>query len=233
MDDHSNVHYAIRNIWELLGRFYGQCLVSIHIHYWTATTWYIYLIIQPYYATHGKLKLHRTNGIIGIFFAGGVCLTALSMLYRDINFAHLIQENPGMLGQARPWYLYGIAVVEFVMMIAFMYAVVKSIIHRKELENHAWWLISTVFIIMMPAVVRGVFFVWSLIVGFNNVNNMSVLYMTSFIIIALGLMTAWKYRKLKHPATYLILGVNFFNCLVGIIGRNETIQILLENIIKE
>ena len=51
---------------------------SVHIHYLTGTVWYIYLIIQPYFATHGQLTRHRTNGIIGMFIAGGVCLTALS-----------------------------------------------------------------------------------------------------------------------------------------------------------
>ena len=57
---------------------------SVHIHYWTGTIWYIYLIIQPYFATHGQMSRHRTNGIIGMFIAGGVCLTALSMMHRDI-----------------------------------------------------------------------------------------------------------------------------------------------------
>ena len=57
---------------------------SVHVHYWTGTIWYVYLIIQPYFATHGQIARHRTNGIIGMFLAGGVCLTALSMLHRDI-----------------------------------------------------------------------------------------------------------------------------------------------------
>ena len=42
------------------------------------------------------------------------------------------------------------------MMTAFGYAVIKSIMHRKKMEDHAWWLISTVFIIMMPALGRGI-----------------------------------------------------------------------------
>jgi hypothetical protein len=57
---------------------------SVHIHYWTGTVWYIYLIIQPYFATHGQIARHRTNGIIGMFIAGAVCFTALSMMHRDI-----------------------------------------------------------------------------------------------------------------------------------------------------
>jgi hypothetical protein len=57
---------------------------SVHVHYWTGTAWYLYLIIQPYFATHGQMARHRTNGIIGMFLAGGVCLTAFSMMNRDI-----------------------------------------------------------------------------------------------------------------------------------------------------
>jgi len=37
---------------------------SVHIHYCTGTMWYIYLIIQPYFATHGQMGRHRTNGIV-------------------------------------------------------------------------------------------------------------------------------------------------------------------------
>ena len=27
---------------------------SVHIHYWTGTLWYAYLIMQPYFVTHGQ-----------------------------------------------------------------------------------------------------------------------------------------------------------------------------------
>ena len=196
---------------------------SVHIHYWTATVWYVYLIIQPYYATHGRLKLHRTNGIIGMFIAGGVCFTAMSLFYRDIALVAR-EDNSFTLA---PWFQYGIIVIEFIMITTFMYAVIKAIIHRKELENHAWWLISTVFLIMMPAVFRGVLSVWIMLVGFTEVNVPSVIYQTSFIIIGLGLVTAWKYGKLRHPATYLIVGVNLFFCFIELIGRSKSIQVLL------
>ena len=204
---------------------------SVHIHYWTATLWYIYLIIQPYLATHNKLKLHRTNGMVGMFLAGGVCFTAMSLFYRDINLAHLALEDPDK--HLAPWFSYGVVVVEFVMIVAFMYAVVRSIIHRKELENHAWWLISTVFLLMMPAVFRGVLVVWAMMVGFTSVNVPGVIYQTSFIIIGLGLVAAWKYGKLRHPATYLIVGVNLFSCFIELIGSSKTIQVLLEAIVRE
>src|SRR4030095_4867139 len=129
---------------------------SVHVHYWTGTIWYFYLIIQPYFATHGQLSKHRTNGIIGIFLAGGVCLTALSMMHRDIHSAESAMERPDDFGPFQPWFFFGVIVVEIVMMTAFGFAVIKGIIHRKQLENHAWWLTTSVFLIMMPALARGI-----------------------------------------------------------------------------
>ncbi len=207
---------------------------SVHIHYWTGTVWYIYLIIQPYFATHGKLTLHRTNGIIGMFLAGAVCLTAFSMLHRDIVTTELSLKDPQRFGAFKPWFFFGVAAVEIVMMAAFGFAVIKSIIHRKQLEQHAWWLITTVFIIMMPALGRGIQNVY---IGINikdwpNVDIMPPIYISLVLIIGMLLTAAWKYGKLKHPATYLALGINLFTFLLEPIGKSEAVQQFLKTMIK-
>lgn len=207
---------------------------SVHIHYWTGTIWYLYLIIQPYFATHSQLTRHRTNGIIGMFIAGGVCLTAISMLNRDIANAQSAAENVDRFGPFQPWFFLGIAAIEIVMMIAFGFAVIKSIIHRKQLENHSWWLISTVFIIMMPALGRGIqnIYVDRHIKQWPNIDIMLPIYPTEIIIIGLLLLGAWKYKKFAHPATYLALGVNLFNCLIEPLGKSEFIQTFLKTVVK-
>lgn len=207
---------------------------SVHIHYWTGTVWYIYLIIQPYFATHGQMSRHRTNGIIGMFLAGGVCLTALSMMHRDIVTTEKALASPEQFGPFQPWFFFGVASVEIVMITAFGFAVIKSIIHRKEIENHAWWLISTVFIIMMPALGRGIQNVY---VGMNikdwpTIDIMLPINFTQILIIGMLLFGAWKYDKLKHPATYLALGVNIFIFFMEPIGKSETVQLFLKAIIK-
>ncbi len=207
---------------------------SVHVHYWTGTVWYLYLIIQPYFATHGQMARHRTNGIVGMFLAGAVCLTAFSMMNRDIVTTQKALEMPDRFGPFQPWFFFGVAAVEIVMMTAFGYAVIKSIIHRKQLEDHAWWLITTVFIIMMPALGRGVQGVY---IGFNsaawpNISIMIPLYITQVLIIAMLLLGAWKYQKLKHPATYLALGINLFIFLLEPIGRSVTVQEFLKAVIK-
>lgn len=207
---------------------------SVHIHYWAATVWYLYLIIQPYLATHDKMDIHRTNGIIGMFLAGGVCITALSMMHRDIVSAQTALEMPERFGPFQPWFFYGIAVIEIVMILAFGFAVIKSILHRKTIEDHSWWLISTVFIIMMPSLGRGLqgLNIAMDINAWPDINIMASLYFTVALIIGMALLIAWKFGKLKHPATYLIVAVNLFNCLVEPIGKTEAVQTFLQAIIK-
>jgi len=207
---------------------------SVHVHYWTGTIWYVYLIIQPYFITHGQPEKHKTNGIIGMFLAGGVCLTAFSMMNRDLVNAQHSVEHADRFGPFQPWFFMGVAAVEIVMMTAFAFAIIKSIIHRREMENHAWWLVSTVFIIMMPALGRGVqnVYVGMHISEWPNIDIILPLYIAEFLIIGMLLAGAWKYGKLKHPATFLAASVNLFNCLLEPIGRSEAVQEFLTSVIK-
>lgn len=207
---------------------------SVHTHYWTGTIWYLYLILQPYYATHGQISRHRTNGIIGMFIAGGVCLTALSMMHRDIVTTEKALALPERFGPFQQWFFFGVAAVEIVMMTAFAFAIIKSIIHRKEIENHAWWLITTVFLIMMPALGRGIqgVYIGIHIKEWPGINIMTPIYYTQILIIGMLLLGAWKYEKLKHPATWLAVGVNLFIFLLEPLGRSEAMQTFLKALIK-
>ncbi len=207
---------------------------GIHIHYWTGTAWYFYLILQPYLATRGKITLHRTNGIIGMFIAGGVCMTAISLLNRNIVNATTAGENPERFAPLEPWFFYGTNVMESVMMIAFGYAVIRSIIHRKELENHAWWLISTVFLILNPALGRGVFIAYAMANSdkMPTINLYVPAVLTQFLILAMLLLVSWKYGKLKHPATLLAAGVNIFVLFLEPIGRSGAVQAFMTAVIK-
>ena len=207
---------------------------SVHVHYITGTVWYIYLIIQPWFATHGQMPRHRTNGIIGMFIGGGVCLTALSMMHRDMVSAERSLQMRDRFGPFEPWFFYGVAAVEIVMMVAFGYAVIKSIIHRKQVESHAWWLISTVFIIMMPALGRGIqnIYVRMNLKNWPDINIMPPIYLCNVLIILMIILAAVKYNKLKHPATFLALAVNVFIMFLEPLGRSEWIQEFLKTVVK-
>jgi len=205
----------------------------VHVHYWTATLWYLFLILQPYYAAHRQFDRHRTNGIIGFFLAGGVALTALSAQNRDIANAELAVQAPGRFGPFQAWFFYGIAAVELVMMSAFIVAVIQAIRKRRSLNDHAWWLISTVFIIMMPALGRGIQFLWGIVFGQDDPGLvLSPLYVTIAIIIALLLWAANRYGRLNHPATWLALGTNLFSLLIRPLGEWKWLQDVLSAMIK-
>jgi hypothetical protein len=207
---------------------------SVHIHYMTGTVWYLYLIVQPWLATHGQLRNHRTNGIIGMFVAGGVCLTAFSMMHRDIATTERIALTPAQFGPFQPWFFFGVAAVEVFMITAFGFAVIKSIVHRKQLEDHAWWLVSTIFIIMMPALGRGIQngYIALNIADWPNVDIMFPLYVTELVIISMVIIAAFRYNKLKHPATWVAIGINVLNLFLEPLGRNESVQLFLKTIIK-
>jgi len=206
---------------------------AVHVHYWTASLWYLFLILQPYYVTRGQLERHRTYGIIGMFLAGGVAMTALGALNRDIVNAATVAQTPGKFGPFEPWFFYGIAAIEPVMMAAFIVAIVQSIRLRKSLHDHAWWLISTVFIIMMPALARGLQFAWAVALGGPDPRMvLEPVYLTEAIIIALLVWTAQRYGKFTHPATWLALFVNLFNLLVEPLGRWGALQGVLRAAFK-
>jgi hypothetical protein len=46
------------------------------------------------------------------------------------------------------------------------------------------------------------------------------------------LLGAWKYNKLKHPATIIALAVNVFIFLLESLGRSAAVQGCLKSIIK-
>lgn len=239
--------YRNLHLWMLIPMFFMQFGIfedywgdfsdnawSVHVHYWTGTIWYSWLIFQPYLASHGQIARHRTLGIIGIFLAGAVCITALSMMHRDIGNAEFAMKNPERMGPFQPWFFYGVLVVEIVMMVSFGIAVIQSIIHRKKSEDHAWWLTSTVFLIMMPALGRGVqnIYVDLMRSHWPQINIMIPIYLTQVIILGLLLVFARKYGRIAHPATYLALGVNLFIFLLEPLGRSETIQHWLNMAVK-
>ena len=120
------------------------------------------------------------------------------------------------------------------MMTAFGMAVIQSIRHRKELENHSWWMISTAFLIMMPALGRGIqnVYVGMHIKEMPNVDIMFPIYLTQGVIIGLLLLATWKYRKWGHPATWMAVGVNLFIFLLEPLGRSEVVQEFLKAVIK-
>lgn len=204
---------------------------GVHIHYWLATIWYLFLITQPYYATHGQMERHRTNGIIGFFIAGGVIFSAIAMLMGDMHNAGMIEENPSSSNLTAE-FLYEVVVIELVLTIAFMYSILQAIIKRNKLEEHAWWLIAGLFYIMMPAVGRGFFFVMAVLNdGIFSVPLYIPNNIATVLIVVLLLIYAYKFKKLKHQATWIGVLINLTTFFHEAIGSSEAVQNVLKHMI--
>jgi hypothetical protein len=183
-----------------------------HIHALSAMCWYGLLIVQPYLATRGKLKDHRTWGIIGFFIAGAVAFSAISLLPQDVEFGDIGGFDPPFTAD----FFYGVVLVELIMMGAFIVAVIMAIVKRKDMEQHALWLITTVFYILMPGLGRGmVFAVFPL---FGPDNWLALAITASLIIISL-VVIGLRMKKLTHPAILLGIAVNVPTFFVYNLGR--------------
>ena len=65
-----------------------------------------------------------------------------------------------------------------------------------------------------------------------DIDMMLPIYFTQAIIIGMLVFGAWKFEKLRHPATHLALAVNLFIFLLEPIGRSESVQAILKTLVK-
>ena len=65
-----------------------------------------------------------------------------------------------------------------------------------------------------------------------NINIMIPIYLTQVLIIGMLLLGAWKYKKFKHPATYLASASIFLYSYLEPLGKSENVQLFLKSIIK-
>ena len=191
----------------------GRAPWSVHVHVVTVTAWYLLLISQPYLIAQGDVARHRTFGILGFAIAGGVGFSSISMLPNTVGYGRLVEANPGAIGQFYPEFFYAVAISESVLVAAFLFAVYKAIILRKSKQDHAAWLASTAFMMLFPAVGRGVQNFSIAINGFENENFFMEIIVTPaivFTVMILGLTAAIgaRHSMLRHPAFILAMLVN-------------------------
>ena len=118
-----------------------------HLHALSAIGWFALMIIQPYLATRGKLRNHRLWGSIGLFLAGAVVFSALSITPSNVYYGQIGGFPPVFTGE----FFYGVICTETLAIIGFTLAVIMAIIKAREPHEHAIWMTSTVFFALMPA----------------------------------------------------------------------------------
>jgi len=208
---------------------------AVHIHYWNATTWYTLLILQPWLVARKNITAHRFWGMIGLLMAGGMVLLSVSQLHRDIFYADFVRDNPGANGPFEPWFFLSVLMNEVVLVTGYMIAVVMAVRTRKSPEDHAWWMASTAFLLLMPALGRGIQNAAIMIFGFSPEITFVVmppLYLTQVIIISMLLGVAAWIGKLRHPATYLAVAANLAVFFTPHLAKLEPVQAALRAIFQ-
>ncbi|MEL6829163.1 MAG: hypothetical protein AAFO63_03395 [Pseudomonadota bacterium] len=207
---------------------------AVHIHYWNATLWYVFLISQPRLFASGKIASHRTWGMAGLLLAGGMIFLGIGQLNRDIVYANFARDNPGGMGPFEPWFFFQVMLIEIILISAFAIAIGMAIVKRKSLKEHSWWMASTAFLIMMPALGRGIQNLWIGIYGFVPEAKRVLtepIYLTQFIIISMTLLFAWRFRQLRHPATMLAVGANATLFILEPVARSVAVQEFFRSLI--
>jgi hypothetical protein len=160
-----------------------------HLHGLTATLWFVLLIVQPYLITNGNVRQHRLYGMFALFLAGGVALTALAAIpYNLIN-----ERLPDTAK-------YGLSFIDFVLVPGFIVAVLMAVKTAKNTDDHARWMISTVFWAISPGSFR-LLFIPLIILQADNIGSK-----TPYILAAAGLanilVLSWlMFRDRRaHPA---------------------------------
>ncbi|MCH9693448.1 MAG: hypothetical protein K0U72_02970 [Gammaproteobacteria bacterium] len=164
-----------------------------HMHAMSAIAWYLLMITQPYLATHGRLKDHRKWGMIGMLIAGAVVASALTITPTNVYFGQ-IGGFPPVFPAA---FFYGLVFTETLAIIGFAVSVVMAIIKSRVPDEHATWMLGTVFFGFMPAWLR-----LSMFPAFAfdiEISTTSALMVSIPIFVAVILTVGYKLGKLMHP----------------------------------
>jgi len=197
-----------------------------HMHALTAIAWFVLLIIQPYLATRKNFKKHRLYGMIGLFIAGAVVFSALTISPSNIYYAEQGGFPPFFPGA----FFYGIIFTETLAIIGFATAVIMAIINAKNYEEHAIWMTSTAFFGLMPAWGRMAMlpvFVFELDYTQSDVMKIAVP-----IFLAVVFYVGYKLKKLKHPAIILSALINLTMLFIIPIGESEFFQKFITALMK-
>jgi len=199
---------------------------AYHTHALSAIAWYLLIITQPYLATRGRFKDHRKWGMIGLLIAGAFIATGISITPTNVYF--------GLIGGFPPVFpaefFYGLTLTETLAMIGFAVSVAMAIIKSKVPDEHATWMLGTVFFGFMPAWLR-----LSMFPAFAfdiEMSTTSALMISIPIFVAVILYVGYKIGKLGHPMILASAGVTVLMISTSYVGGLEWYQEFVTNLMK-
>ncbi|WKK67019.1 hypothetical protein [Lutimonas zeaxanthinifaciens] len=200
-----------------------------HLHALSAMAWFALLLYQPYLATHGKIKQHRKWGMIGLFLAGSVVFSALSIVPTNVYIGAVDGGQPFFPDS----FFYGLVFTETIQIVGFGFAVIMGVINSKKTEEHAIWMISSLFFGFMPAWARFVMFPLLFLDGQTNwMDAQTCLNIGIPLFILVVLLIGYRLKKLKHPAVLLSILFVFIMLFTIPIGELEWYRELVTRIMK-
>lgn len=199
---------------------------AYHTHALSAIAWYALMITQPYLVTRGRLKDHRKLGMAGLLFAGAFIASAISITPTNVYFGHIGGFPPIFPAE----FFYGLVFTETFAMVGFAVSVSMAIIKSKVPDEHATWMLGTVFFGFMPAWLR-----LSMFPAFAfgiEMSTTSALMVSIPIFVAVILYVGYRIGKLTHPMILASAGVTVLMISTSYIGGLEWYQEFVTNLMK-
>ena len=199
---------------------------AYHTHALSAIAWYAFMITQPYLATHGRIKSHRRWGMVGILFAGAFIATGLSIQPTNV-FIGIAGGNPPVFP---PEFFYGLTFTETLPMLGFAASVFMAIVRSKVPDEHAIWMLGTVFFGFMPAWLR-----LSMFPAFAfgvEISATGALLISIPIFVAVILYVGYRIGKLTHPMIIVSSCVTVVMIATSYVGGLEWYQEFITNLMK-
>lgn len=182
----------------------GEFRPSIHIHGIAATLWFLTLIVQPWFIKNGSIRTHRRYGIFALMNAVILVVTTAWILPGTLEIPF---ESANLAYMFVYW-----DVATLSLFVAFVCLAMK---HRKNVQLHSRYMIATVFIPMLPALARGLFF-YGVIDSF-----ISALYIgnaLTLMVVTLLIIDDHKKGRLYAPYLSLYAVLAFFGVSIEVVG---------------
>lgn len=195
---------------------FGEASWHQHLHGLSASLWFLLLIAQPYFATHGQLARHRLLGPIGLVLAGMVVASALAVIPANIENAQRA-DLPSIVPAA---FFYGVSFFDLVLSIGFGTTVIFAMLNIRRPRDHAIWMISTVFWALSPGLARLAAQAMRVTVGSGGWTFIDVVMVTTLPIAAVVGLLMYRLRQ-AHPALLFVLAGNLTALLIAWLGDNR------------
>ncbi len=192
----------------------GTFGVSIHVHAASATLWFLALIVQPWLINAGNLKAHRIFGSLALLIAVVLTLTAALITPRNLQ---LQAANPNLPYMFVYWDITTISL--------FAIFVTRGMKHRRDVQLHARFMVGTVFVPILPALARGLFFYG---VVENFVSALYVGNMITLTAIAVLIHDDDKQGQLRSPYRWLFGVFAVLGTTIEIVGSAAWWQTLVD-----